>query len=200
VRRVAIAAVVIVVAAVLVLRIIEGYGPIATPGIAHLRAMKDRRDTPARFEDLRVTDIAALPAHRPLGEYERIERRGVRVEGYLQDAGRSADGDICLMLGDSPRREDPYVSVEITPAWSRGSREWTAARLTALSSAAPGRSPGDRPPRVRISGWLMYNLWADVTPGWVFDRPHRNSAWEIHPVTRIEYWDESKKSMVDLVR
>lgn len=44
-----------------------------------------------------------------------------------------------------------------------------------------------RPPgRVRIYGWLFFDNWhaADGSVGtW------RGSAWEIHPITRIEIWE-----------
>ena len=62
------------------------------------------------------------------------------------------------------------------------------------------------PPRVRISGWLMYDFQYDapflpqkapILPG---PAHRRLTGWEIHPVTRIEIWDEARKDFVDYPR
>jgi hypothetical protein len=199
-RRAFITIAIVALAVWLAVEVGEGRAPITTPTLRHLRAMKDRRDAPAAFEDLSFAEIAALPAHPPAILRDALEGRGARVEGYVQHAGHSFDGDIHLTLVERPEgasrgRGTRYLTVEVTPAWSRGSN-WTPERIANALSA----ERTSRPPRVRISGWLMHDWWADALPSAMFDRAHRISAWEIHPVTRIEYWDEAKKAMVDLPR
>jgi hypothetical protein len=59
---------------------------------------------------------------------------------------------------------------------------------------------------VRISGWLLYDF--------EYDAPYRTqrhalisgarstrlTGWEIHPVTRIEVWDDSTRDFVEIPR
>ncbi|MBI1797458.1 MAG: hypothetical protein HYR74_10450 [Candidatus Eisenbacteria bacterium] len=185
----------------------EGHGLFAAPAMRHLRAMKDRRDAPGDVETLTLDDFPGLPAHQPLEAYATLERQGVRVEAYVQRVEQSKDGDFHLTLVARPAhgdgRGDRYVTAEITPAWSRSSRTWTYARLAdTLSAERAGTAPGTRwpPRRVRVTGWLMYDLWADALPDAAFDRGRRVSAWEIHPITRIEIWDAARGAFVDLPR
>jgi len=203
VRKLVIGLAVVVLAAWLVVECVEGRGVWSTPELRHMREMKDRREAPSTVEDMTVDDFARLPANRPISEYAPLERHGVRVEGYVQRIERSPDGDFHLTLEASlpAGKGDRYMTIEITPGWHRGSR-WTyealADRLGAERAGAP--APREQPRRVRITGWLMYDVWYDALPAWVFDRGHRISGWEVHPVTRIEVWDERQKALVPVSR
>lgn len=185
---------------------LEGRGPLASPRLRHLRAMKDRAEAPPEYEDFALDGFRALPARLPLAELAGIERRGVRVEGYVRRIERSFDGDFHLTVVAAPSappgRSERYVTSEITEHWREGSTRWTLEGLrAALGSDSAARPPGTRHPRrARLSGWLMDDLWCDALPAWVFDRSHRLSAWEIHPVTRIEVWDDARGQFVELPR
>jgi len=55
------------------------------------------------------------------------------------------------------------------------------------------------PRRVRLTGWLTYDFpyeGAHNRPGF----PPRIASWEIHPVTRIELWDDTLAAFVDYPR
>jgi hypothetical protein len=63
-----------------------------------------------------------------------------------------------------------------------------------------GASPWDSGPRrVRLSGWLLYDFQYDTPPSpWSLQyQAPRVSGWEIHPVTRIELWDDAQQRWVD---
>ena len=127
------------------------------------------------------------------------EARGVSLEGYIQNMLRASDGDLHLEVAASPRHgtysDTAYVTAEITPQWAHSHPHWTFQDLAPVMRPAlggPAPWPGGTR-RMRISGWLMYD--------WQHDEPYgrlRNShtaprltGWEIHPVTRIEAWDDT---------
>lgn len=184
----------------------EGRGPLATRETRHLRAVKDRAEPPLTYEEKSLESFARLPAKLPLEEFARLEQRGVSVEGYVQRIERSFDGDFHLTVVSQPSTErgrgERYVTAEVTPGWWKGSTSWSFERLVeAFGSDRSGVTAGARHPRrVRISGWLMYDYWYDALPAWTFDRKHRMSGWEVHPVTRIEIWNDVQKTMVELPR
>ena len=197
-----------------------GEGPFATREARHLRAMKDRTDAPASAMPVGFAAIESLPGHRPLAEYAPLERRGVAIEGYVQYMLRATDGDIHLELQERlppPGSSDhSYVTAEITPRWTRGHRGWRYERLLQVFLPDNGGNVttwGRAPRRVRITGWLLYDWQYDASlplgRGTARDRRaseheaagrRRVSAWEVHPVTRIEAWDDSLAAFVEVAR
>jgi hypothetical protein len=191
---------------------VVGKAPWSSAADRHLRAMKDRTTTPASYAALTYEEFGALPSGLPLAEYARLEARGAAVEGYVQQIKRIADGDygIGLVPGAPSAIETDTlpIVIELTPQWQRGSRNWRMDRL------APELRPHDwgRPPwpngprRVRISGWLLYDYPHDPHVGHGNARgsgdllARRYSGWEIHPVTRIELWDDSLGAFVEWPR
>ena len=187
---------------------IMGRGPLASPEARHLRAMKERRHAPATTHAVSLDDVVALPHRLPLARYAAIESDGATCEGYIQRIHRAADDDYHLELTPTPRRsrgpDTTYVTAEITPGLRFGSSRWSYGGLTAaFRPNSGGVTAWDRGPRrVRVSGWLLYDFQYDAplrewSPG--VPAP-RASGWEIHPVTRIELWDESLGRYVDLTR
>ena len=80
--------------------------------------------------------------------------------------------------------EKTSIVVEPTPRIKKNHAGWTKAKLNPWLNS-------DQP--VRISGWLL------------FDPQHknhlnkyRNTLWEIHPITKIEVWDDDANKWVDL--
>ncbi|HYM80279.1 MAG TPA: hypothetical protein VEY91_02580 [Candidatus Limnocylindria bacterium] len=180
-----------------------GKGPFASFEQRHLRAMKDRLDAPARVTPVTTADFAALPHRRPVAEYSALEAHGVSMEGYVQHVVPSIDGDIHLEIVPLPPHAEGYqpyyVTAEITPQWRRGSRTWRFEPLIAtFRPPRSGRTAWDGgPKRVRISGWQLYDYQYDNTPS---SRFPRLTGWEIHPVTRIEIWDEPRAAYVEYAR
>lgn len=187
---------------------IMGRGPFAGAAARHLRAMKDRTTAPDSVREVTLADFAALPHHVPLAAYASIERRGVVNEGYVQRMVRASDDDYHLELAPTPRGsmgpDTTYISAEITPGVRDGSKRWSYGALTAaFRPNGGGITAWDQGPRrVRVSGWLLYDYQYDAPPGqWEKNRAApRISGWEIHPVTRIELWNDSLGRYVDLPR
>jgi hypothetical protein len=181
---------------------IMGRAPTASVASRHLRDMKDRDGAPATYAPITSAEMAALPRSRPLAEYSGLERRGVVYDGYVQRMARAMDGDIHLELVDRPMMpgdpEQPYFTAEIPPHWQRGSEAWSYDRILELFRPPYGGitawEQGTR--RVRIAGWLIYDFEYE---GAVGPRP-RLTHWEIHPVTRLERWDDSAGRFLEYPR
>jgi len=188
-----------------------GKGPFASPAARHLRKMKDRRDVPREVIPYTFADFDSLPHALPLEDYAAIERRAVSLEGYVQFMFASTDGDFHVDVSETTSASGPLrtlpVTAEITPQWHRESQTWSweplAARFRSHTWTDPPWPGGPR--RVRLSGWLLYDFEYDppyrarpaLTPG---PRGRRRTGWEIHPVTRIELWDDSAAAFVDVPR
>jgi hypothetical protein len=185
-----------------------GRGPFASTPSRQLRAMKDRATAPATVTPFTLDSMAALPHGAPLAVVAAIERRGVVMEGYIQRAMRAVDDDIHLEIASTPRHatgaDTVYTTAEITPVWRRGTSRWDYEPLVAAfhpNHGGPEPWSGG-PRRARISGWLLYDYQYDAPPS-EYTRAHgapRISGWEIHPVTRIELWDDSLRRYVELAR
>ena len=188
-------------------------GPFASAEGRHLRAMKDRRDAPAHFVPFTFQDFEALPHERPLAEYAPLERKGVSLVGFARWMSTSMDGDFHLDLSTRPEPLTNFqarpVTGEFTAWWRRGSTRWRWDRLAAeLRPHAWGVPDWPEPPRrVRVSGWLMYDFEYDAPYGKprqpIFGgemRGRRLTGWEIHPITRLELWDDSLHRFVEYPR
>lgn len=195
-----------------------GRGPFASPQARHLRAMKERTALPPAYRPYTFADFATLPHGAPLRAYAPLERRAVTLDGYVAGMLHASDGDVHLEISAVPRRagdaDTLYVTGEITPALRRDRPAWAYERLRqAFRPLSGGPQAFDRPtPRVRISGWLLYDfqydglpdttdpvrvLWNRANPPRHRPPPGRHSTWprltgwEIHPVTQVEVWDDS---------
>ena len=192
-RLAAALALVLGVVGLLLFLAIVGKAPWSPPELRHLRAMKDRRTAPERYLPLTVAGFAALPAGLPLAAYAPLERRAVSFDGYVQRMVTAPDGDLHFELvaapGASGTADAAYVTAELTPQWGAGSDAWSLeSLLVRLRVGRGGITARDEPPRrVRVSGWLLYDLQFDQRwPRGAAGRESRVSGWEIHPVTRIE--------------
>lgn len=174
----------------------------------HLRAMKDRLDAPGSVRDMTMADFAALPHQAPFDERVRLERQGVRMEGWVQRVFQSGDGDIHLDLAETRRtaldRDTTYVVTEVTPQWRRTRPGWAYdSLLVALRPNGGGPTGWDAgPARVRLSGWLLYDHPYDLSVSdWTLRHgASRRTGWEIHPVTGIEVWDDASGAWRELAR
>jgi hypothetical protein len=184
-----------------------GKAPWSPPAMRHLRAMKDRTATPDRLAPFTVADFESLPHGRPVAEYAPLEQRGVSFECYVQHLLTAPDGDIHFELASSPRLpggpDTAYVTAELTPQWGRGSDHWSYESLVAtLRPNYGGVTAWDSGPRrARVSGWLLYDFQDDPP---VASRARRSglllTGWEIHPITRLEVWDEADSAWREVER
>lgn len=182
-----------------------GITPWTNAARRHLRDMKDRRDAPAATQAMTLGDFEALPHNLSLAGYAGLERRGVTLEGYVQQMLDSSDGDIHLEIATTPRAmagpDTTYVTGEITPRWRDGSR-WTYAAL--LQALRPNRGGVTwwlgGPRRARFTGWLLYDRYDHVPSQYSRQHGARATGWEIHPVTAIAVWDDSLGAFTELAR
>lgn len=174
--------------------------PWSSPQQRHLRAMKERATPPTTAFPMSLESIAALPPPASLASRAALESRGVVVEAYVQRMLRAVDGDLHLdLVSRAPRGTEafPYVVAEVTPTL-RAPR-WTYDGLLArLRPSRGGETPWDGgPARARLTGWLLYDEVHAVRP----PRPRYAealTAWEVHPVSRIEIWNDASRRYEEL--
>jgi hypothetical protein len=183
----------------------EGGG---APEARHLREMKEREWLPDRVLPVTQATVAGLPHGMTLARTAGIERRCVVLEGWNQRMLMAGDGDIHLEITGAPRLhsspDTSYVTCEITPAWRAGHDGWNWESL--VETFRPNRggvTPWDSGPRrVRVTGWLLYDYQYDRRVS-AWDLAHysaRVSGWELHPVTRLQVWDDARMAWAEVPR
>jgi len=192
-----------------------GKGPFAPLAARHLREMKDRAGPgcagcpPQAVEPMTHEAFLALPRDLSVADYSAVERRAVAIEGRVFEMLRAVDGDFHVELQplpDSTRAQPlPSITTEITPQWHGDALDgWGFERLASIfrcdRALVSPWEPG--PARVRLSGWLLYDgEESDLLPRLLgLPRTRRLTEWEIHPVTRIERWDETRLAWVEVTR
>ncbi len=151
--------------------------------------------TPMTFAEFFV--LPALPKGYGQSEWATVReysQRAVSLEGYIIELRRSTGdelrwgvGDIHVHLRETPQprcspdgnRKEQVVAA-VTRAFQPPKTGWSYDALSDLC---------ERQARVRISGWLLHDFEHLRDVG---DR--RGSAWEIHPVTKVEVWDRERNS------
>ena len=166
---------------------------------------KNRMTTPGSFEEMTVTEFKqafkpnlqtprrrAAFSQAQLDQVGPDEQRGVTLTGYiLRAVKQSKENTNC----GSPTRTDVHlwiysgtrvdkaartalrgksVVVEATPNWQDNHPDWKAPRLEQIAASRV---------KVKISGWVMYDPEHPDKIGTT-----RGTLWEIHPITRIQYW------------
>ena len=210
VRLVAVTSALVGIAAMAVFLDVAGKAPWADLEARHLREMKDRDESPEKVEPVATTDLFALPPRRSVAEYSGFERRAVSLECRIRHMQRASDGDIHLECQAPDSADRRYVTAEITPVW-RGrpaaggfdSPGWGYERLAAIFHPRvryPAPWPGP-PARMRITGWLLYDEGGNPIEQLLHvPRESRPTDWEIHPVTKIERWDDRLAAWVEVRR
>ena len=168
--------------------------------------LKNRITTPNSFDEMSVTEFKQtfkdpqphFPTHRrsfsaeQLAAVEPAEQRGVTLTGFIlrsvkqgpeeancEDPDRT---DIHIWMYSATRQDKAQrtalrsraVVVEATPLWQDQHPDWTATRLETIAASRV---------KVRISGWVMFDPEHPPHLG-----KTRGTLWEVHPVTRIQYW------------
>ena len=186
---------------------------------------KNRTDVPSSYHPVTWDAVNSLgyakgaPRSRAnwtptqLGTIEPFEGAAISVEGYLfklkvessspnSKGGESTNCHAHLanevdwhmpLTANVGEGEDVAIIVETTPRVRKQHAQWTTARLkpwTAHIGSQPNASYNQQ--KVRISGWLML----DPEHQDMINNGLRSTLWEIHPITKIEVWDNG--TWVDL--
>jgi hypothetical protein len=195
-------------------------------GDADTNRRKNRTDVPNSYHPVMWDAINSLgyakgaPRSRAdwtpaqLGTIEPFEGTAISVEGYLykvkvessstnaKSGGESTNCHARLpndvdwhmpLTADLGEGENAAIIVETTPRVRRQHAQWTTAHLkswTAHMGSQPNASYNQQ--KVRISGWLML----DPEHQDMINSGLRSTLWEIHPITKIEVWDNG--AWVDL--
>lgn len=182
---------------------------------------KSRTDISCSFEPITVQDmlaldklpsaVRALPASDPRYKYlVANEARVVRLEGNLAlvkdggqegvNCGSSTRLDSHMELVDPNDQSDPktnrptHVVVEVTPWFKAAIPGWSTEYLGKFAEYVQSYKNRSQsaPVRVRVYGHLFFDeAHASNAASW------RGTAWEVHPITRIEIlqdgeWKEVK--------
>ena len=151
-------------------------------------------------------NVRTLPESDPRRKYlQTLESRPVVLEGFLamaKKAGKESTNcysstrkDIHLELagtdqGDPKNLRNRVFVTEVSPWFSEVNSGWTATNLGQFASYRNGYSGNMQqvPVRVRIYGWLFYD---DPHSGDGSVGSWRGTAWELHPITRIEVFQNN---------
>lgn len=161
-----------------------------------LNVLKRRMDTPSSSQiDPNATLAAILAPGDDTSRWD--DHKGAIVSGYVAEvkAGESEsvnchtkdvqyrDTHIALTLDPMSHDEKKWVIVEVTPQWraqmAKDGVDWSTPTL---HKTLLGRW-------VRVTGWLMFDdehaaQSANTSTG--RGRVWRATAWEVHPITKIE--------------
>jgi hypothetical protein len=179
----------------------HGIPPQGIGGDSLLNIKKNRWFVPQEYTDMAIGDMINLPHDilTAIGSEERSkwtpadsaqaavsEAKGIRVTGSFinvrEEGNESCNGndssyhDFHLWIADSSGKgESGSIIAEATPFWKEQFPKW---QLSTLENLANSHTP------VRISGWIM---WDEDHPEYVGSS--RASLWEIHPMTKFEYFN-----------
>ena len=169
----------------------------------YLIVQKNRTEVPREYTPMPFAEFLALPALPD--DYGSAEwdlarlytGQAVSLEGYIAEVRRVKDGwnygrpmeegDIHVHLREQPQphcfpgsgRGEQLVT-EVTPHFQPPVTGWSEEALLRLC---------EQQARVRVSGWLLHDYaHLDGIGRW------RASAWEIHPVTKIEVWESERQA------
>jgi hypothetical protein len=178
----------------------HGIPPGGTGGDSLLNMKKNRWSAPQNYSDISISDFINLPHDilSAIGSEERYkwipaasaqaetsEAKSVRITGYLisvkEEGNESCNGndsnyhDFHLWIADSSGKiKSQSIIAEATPFWKEQFPKWQLTMFESLDHT-----------KVRISGWIM---WDEDHPKQLGSS--RTSLWEIHPITKFEYYSD----------
>ncbi len=140
-----------------------------------LAAMAREGNDVNRWEEHRAASV--------VGFVRKVKAGGVETCNCHATAMEDRDTHIELVLHETSTAGTDVVVVEVTPRW----RDFAAANNVDWSTARLRKEIEGK--WVRVTGWLMYDLEHETNaentePGRASN--WRRTAWEIHPVTRID--------------
>jgi hypothetical protein len=147
-------------------------------------------------ESTRAPKLRSDFSESELSKVNQFEPKAVTVSGYFLDATKEGEesancsGELGYdwhtwvwsatadTLDGRHRLRTKAIVAEVTPAAQAAHSTWTASKIRALATTQK---------RVRISGWLLFDPEHPEQLG-----KTRASRWEVHPITRIEYYDQGQ--------
>jgi hypothetical protein len=183
---------------------------------------KNRIDVPSAYHPVTwdAINTLAYPHGAPksrmdwtpdqLGQILTFEGAALSVEGYLYKVKVESTSPSAATGGESTNcharlandvdwhmpltahvgeGQDVAIVVETTPRVRQGHPNWTTARLKPWTGHVGSQANSNyNQQKVRISGWLMLDPeHQDMINGGL-----RSTLWEIHPITRIEVWNNNQ--------
>ena len=172
---------------------------------------KDRTDVPASYHLVTWKAIRELDYPRPapksrenftpeqLAAIGKVEGAAVQTVGYIvaiKPQASNSESCNCSWKGEKATDwhialvehpgdgEATSIVIEPTPRIKKDHPKWTKANLTPYLNS-------DQP--VRISGWLLFDPQHTNHL-----KKYRSTLWEIHPITKIEVWDNDADKWVNL--
>jgi uncharacterized protein YraI len=183
---------------------------------------KNRVDVPSEYHPVTWDAINTLkyPQGAPrsrmewtqnqLGQILAFEGAALTVEGYLYKVKVESSSPSASSGGESTNchaklandvdwhmpltanvgeGEDVAIIVETTPRVREAHSKWTTARLKPWTAHTGNQSNSNyNHQKVRISGWLML----DPEHQDMINSGLRSTLWEIHPITKIEVWNNGQ--------
>ena len=174
---------------------------------------KNRVTVPCGYESTNVDQILQLDhppgnvrslpaADKRLTYLKAVEAKAVMVDGYMalvKDGGQEGVNckpttrvDVHMELVDTdsldPKTNRPtHIITEVTPWFKESITGWTKSGLAQYASYVDDyNGPMQHPPaHVRIYGWMFFDE-AHAGNG---SKTWRGTEWEVHPITKIEVWD-----------
>jgi len=170
---------------------------------------KNRLTVPCHYVAITVDQMLSLPNlpanvrglptnNQDLTDLQNEESQAVVLEAFLamaKDGGQEGTNcnsatrkDVHMEIVDTDA-EDPksnrgrHVITEVTPWFGQAMSAWSKTNIGTYASYVDGYSGNMHgpPTKIRVYGWLFYDeAHAGSLGQW------RGTAWEIHPITRIE--------------
>jgi hypothetical protein len=140
----------------------------------------------ARFDQGDAAVIVAYVQHVNPGGSETVNCHGKKpADTHIALVGTKAETE----LTNAQAAKKIFV-VEVTPQWRDKNPAWTTDNLKT-------QLPGEK---VRITGWMLRD-WthkgvADHTAKKATTKRERATAWEIHPITKLELWTAGAWHMI----
>jgi hypothetical protein len=148
-------------------------------------------------EEMRDKKISSAPTSKRVEE----ERKNVRVRGYVYAFKKERDKDYHVIIGDAPGAANPrYMNVEVSGIPIAGTDEnraklWAVRKAFQAAFGLGAAGPDsyfrpDPPVPVRVTGSLFWDVDHEEPP-FVGPQSYKpKTAWEIHPVSGIEFLKE----------
>jgi hypothetical protein len=182
----------------------HGIAPEGTGGDADLNRMKNRWSAPVSFVPLTISEIISLPhdalsamgkerrnrwSSQAIAEAGLQESKGVQVTGYIakvkEEGPEACNGkseiyhDFHIWItNESGQNKNSGIVVEAIPYWKEQFPSWQFIAFEKLAFEHT---------KVRVTGWLLWDQEHGDEVG-----KSRGSLWEVHPVTKFEYFSGEK--------